>query len=324
MILRNWLLIGSAAISAAYVGCAQSTQYPLRLYDLNERQLLEKATTVVVAKTNGVEWESASQKIHWSSQFGVSSARLVRVRLSVEQVIRGRVDSSEVNAYYWAPEVFTNGRALHLPMQGERTVHYLVTDQSVLRYVADVMRSTTPVFTGYHRQPPRTIGTGAEAKIAAVLLTPGEEMSVGDFTRNLSTSTADSLFLVGFVGTLPLLKALAESPVWDVRWAACVQFYRSGYMGQDGCIDKLAPEAVKYGREAELRSLQSQRTDAQPRFRHAFFSDPIRTASDHAVFPGKTGIADFLNMLSRHPDKQIASRAREELQRVEGAAQRIE
>ena len=279
----------------------------------DERQLLEKATTVIVGKTVGVEWESARQQISWSKQPGVTSVRLFKVKLSVEQVIRGTRDDAEVTAFYWAPEVFTNGSSLHMAMQGERAIHYLVTDRGVLRYVTDLVRSTTPVFTGYHRQLPKAIGSGAEAKIAAILLTPGEGLNVAEFITNLSTAAADSLQLVGFVGTLPLLEALANSPVWDVKWAACVQFYRSGFMGHDRCIDNLAPEAIAHGRGAELRSLRSQRTDAEPRFRHAFLSDPIRTAKEYALLPGKSGVADFLKMLAQHPDKQIAIRAQEEL-----------
>ncbi|MCC7154887.1 MAG: hypothetical protein IT161_09960 [Bryobacterales bacterium] len=314
MIFRNKLILGLMVFGVLQPGCANSARYPLRLYDLDERQLLDQATTVLVGRTLGAQWETARQEIRWSGQYGVSSVRLVKVRLSVEQVIRGTEDDkTEVTAYYWAPEVFTNGRALHLPMQGERAVHYLVTGQGQVRYVADVMRSTTPVWTGFHRQPPKAIGTGAEAKIAAVLLTPGEGMNVARFVTNLSTATGESLRLVGFVGALPFLKALADSPVWEVQWAACVETYRSGFIGHDGCIDKLAPEAVKHGREVELRNLQSQRTAAEQRFRHAFLSDPVRVAKDYAPLPATSGIADFLTMLAQHPDKKIAARAQEEL-----------
>jgi hypothetical protein len=313
MLLRNWLLLGAAIIIVFQVGCAQNARYPLRLFDLDERQLLGEATIVIVGETLAVEWESARQEIHWTRQYGVSSVRLVKVRLSVEQVIRGSAESSEVTAYYWAPEVFANGRALHLPKQRERAVHYLVTDQGVLRYVADVMRSTTPVFTGYHREPPSAIGSGDEEKIAALLLTPGEGMDVATFTMNLSTAVGDSLRFVGFVGTLPLLESLSGSPVWDVKWAACVEFYYSGFEGHDGCIDRIAPKAIAHGRHAELSKLEGQRAAAAAQFRHRFLSDPLRAAKDNARLPGNSGIVDFLSMLALHPDNQIATRAQEEM-----------
>jgi len=296
------------------VGCAHSARYPLRLYDLEERQLLEKATTVIVGRTTEAQWEPARQPISWNRQPGISTARLVKVRLSVEQVIRGTANDSQLMAYYWAPEVFTNGSSLHLPIRGERAVHYFVTEQGVLRYVTDLVRSTTPVFTGAHSQPPKAIGASVEAKIAAILLTPGEGMNVGEFTTNLSTAAADALQFVGFIGTLPLLEAFGKSSVWDVKWAACVQLYRSGFMGHDGCIDKLAPEASEHGRETELRTLQAQRANADSRFRHAFLADPIRTAKDYALLPGNAGIADFLRVISQHPDKELAVRAQKELE----------
>lgn len=313
LLSTNVLFIGLAAMGFE-VGCARSARYPLRLYDLKERQLLEKATTVIVGKTMEAQWETARLRINWSRQPGVSSVRLVQIRLSVEQVIRGTANDSQLTAYYWAPEVFSNGSSLHMPERGQRAVHYLVAEQGVLRYVTDLVRSTTPVFTGAHNQPPNAIGAGAEAKIAAILLTPGGGMNVGEFTRNLSTTAADSLQLVGFIGTLPLLKALGKSSVWDVKWAACVQLYDSGFMGHDGCIDRLAPEAAEHGRGMELRALQAQRANADSRFRHAFLADPIRTAKDYALLPGNGGIADFLRVIAQHPDKELAERAQKELE----------
>jgi len=311
---RSKLLFGLMVFNIVQVACVQSERYPLRLYDLDERQLLDQATKVILGRTLDAQWQTARQEIRWNRQYGVTSVRLVKVRLSVEQVILGTEnDNPEITVYYWAPEVFTNGRALHLPAEGERAVHYLVTDQGVVRYVADLMRSTTPVWTGHHRHSPTAIGSGAEARIAALLLTPGEGMNVARFVTNLSTATGDSLRFVGFAGTLPLLKALADSPVWEVQWAACVETFRSGFIGHDGCIDKLAPEAVAHGSKAELLSVQSQRVGAEERFREVFLSDPVQVAKDSALLPGKSGIADFLSMLAQHPDKQVAAAAQETL-----------
>jgi hypothetical protein len=277
-------------------------------------QLLNSATTVILGKTLSAEWTSAAQPIRWSAQYGVSSVRLVKVKLSVEQVIRGSVENSEVTAYYWAPEVYTHGRALHTPSLGARSVHYLITGQGVLRYVADVMRSSTPVFSGHHRQSPWAAGSNDEAKIVAILLTPGEGMDVTRFSSNLGTATFDSLWLAGFNDTLPLLNALTESPIWDVKWAACVQLYLGGFEGQAGCIDQLAAEAIANGREAELRQLERKRKAASARFRQKFLSDPLRTAEESGILPGSRGVADYLEMVARHPDQEIALRAQQALQ----------
>lgn len=309
-ICRVALFVGFALGQA---GCNQNARYPLRLLQLNDRELLEKAAIVVIGTTENFQWESARLPVNWSKQAGVSSARLVKAKLSVEQVIRGAVDGREAIAYYWAADVFTNASSLHLSARGERAIHYLVKEGDVLRYVVDLVRSTTPVFSGAHRQGPSSSSGGADKELAAILLTPGEGMDVAEFTKNLSTTVADALQLAGFTRTLPLLETLQRSPVWEIRWSACVQLFRSGFMGHTDCLDMLASDAVKHGREAELRSLQAQRTNAEPRFRHAFLSDPIRTAKDYALLPGNSGVADFLNMLAQHPDKQIAARAQEEL-----------
>lgn len=311
-VFRSRLLQGLLLTGVVEVGCAQSARYPLRLYALDERQLLAKASTVFVGETVGVEWQRTGRPINWVVQAGVRSARLVRVQLAVEQVVVGSVRNPVVTAYYWAPEVFTNGHSLHLPAQGERAVHYLVTEGDVLRYVADIGKSTTPIFSGYHGPSP-TVGASAESKIAALLLTPGERMNVAEFIRNLSTAAGVSLQLVGFAGTRPLLKTLAEDGPWDVKWAACVQLYRSGFVGQDTCIDELAPEAVKQGLEDEVKRLRIQRAIAGREFRKAFLADPIRQAKEYACLPGDSGIADFLSIVSQHPDNLIAARAKETL-----------
>lgn len=312
--VRNTTLLGLTVLGLLHGGCTQGAQYPLRLHDLMQWQLLDSATTVIVGKTLSSEWTSARQPLRWSRQYGVSSARLAKVNLSVEQVIRGSVENSEVTAYYWAPEVYTHGRALHTPSLGARSVHYLITDQGVLRYVADVMRSSTPVFSGHHRQRPWAAGAPDESRIAAILLTPGDGMDVAKFTSNLGTTTFDSLWLAGFNDTLPLLNALTESPTWDVKWAACVQLYLGGFEGQDGCIDRLAAEAVANGREAEVRKIEGGRRAASARFRQRFLSDPIQTAEELGILPGSRRIADYLEMVARHPDQEIALRARQALQ----------
>lgn len=314
LICVRLLLVLSLAL-AVQTACGHGQRFPLRLYDLGERELLEKADTIVVGKTVGIEWDSARQPIRWSRQYGVSSVRLVRVRLSVEHVIRGAVDGPEVIVHYWAAEAFTNGVSLNLPSKEARAVHYLVTEDGRLRYVVDLVRSTTRLFSGYHRKAPEAAGRSAEARISSMLLTPGEGVNVEEFVTNLPTAAGTSALLAGYVQTLRYLEALAGSPNWDVRWGACLQLHRGSFKGQDRCVDQMAPEAVAHGHERELREIQSLRSAAEPRFQRAFLSDPIRTAKAYAVLPGERGVADFLGMLERHPNQQIATRAREELRK---------
>lgn len=293
--------------------CGDSSRYPLRLYDLTNRQLLERATLVVVGTTADAKWEPARRPISWSMQPGVSSAGLVKVRLNIEQVIRGEVNSGQITAYYWGADIFTNASSLQLPNMGERrAVHYLVREQGILRYVRDIMRSTTVVFSGGHLKPAAFTTETAEQTIARILLTPGEGMDAGEFTHNLPTTVADALQLAGFTETLPLLRDLSANPDWNVKWSACVQLYRSAFIGQDGCIDNLLPTAREHGRESELRALQLQRTNAH--FRNAFLADPIRIAKDYALLPGNAGIADFLRIIAQHPHKELAARARKALE----------
>jgi hypothetical protein len=297
------------------VGCAQSTTYPLRLFSLTERELLDKATVVVIGTTSSAQWEGKTVPISWARQPGVSSVQLVRLKIAVERTLRGTTKDDQITVCYWAAAVFTNASSLNLPAIGQRGVHYLVSEHGTLRYVTDVVRSATVVFSGRHQQMPKSNGSAADVEIARTLLTPSEDMAVSEFTEHLRTATADSLQLVGFSGSLPLLRVLEKSSRWELKWNGCVQLMKSGFMGQGECIDRLSGIAEEHSKTLEFRALQAQRGRAETAFKRAFLANPVGTAKDYALLPGTDGIVDFLRLITQHPDKELSIRAQSELDR---------
>jgi hypothetical protein len=301
--------------------CGAQAEYPLRLYDLKEHELMDKADMVVVGVTEAIQNGSRSIPIKWDRQYGVVSVRLVSARISVEEVIRGQVTGGSVVVRYWAADQFTNAHSLSLPelSVGRRAIHYIVNAHEGLRYVADIVSSTTPVYSGAHKPAAPSGSTDEKTRLAQILLTPGEGNNNERFLANLGTSTSDALLLAGFERTLPLLRALAENSNISLRWSACVQMYRSAFFGQADCLDHIADRGLDAKQSSDLRELLVERARSQLRFKTAFLLDPIRTADEYAVLPSPEGVWDFLNLITKHPDQQLAERARTALgARVQG------
>jgi hypothetical protein len=295
--------------------CGSEAQYPLRLYDLKEHDLMEKADIVVVGITETVQRGSRSIPIRWDRQYGVASARLASVRITVEEVIHGQVTGGSIVVRYWAADQFTNAHSLSLPelSVGRRAIHYIVNAPEGLRYVADIVSSTTPVHSGAHRPPAPAGSTDEKTRLAQILLTPGDGMDRERFTANLGSSTSDALFLTGYQYTLPPLKALAQNPNLNLRWDACVQLYKSAFFGQDECLNHSSNGGSHPKHSSELGGLLAQRARTQLRFKTSFMADPIRTAEEWAVLPPPEGKWDFLNLIAKHPDQKLAKRARRAL-----------
>jgi hypothetical protein len=292
--------------------CSAVDHVPIRLHNWDEPDLVKNANLIVLATTHRVEWEPVAIKVQWNLQPGVRSARLVRLDLQVEQVIRGTLKDVKIPVGYWAADVFTNASALHLPFTNERDIHYLTDDHGIYRYVADIVRSQTEVFSGAHNRATTSTDDTDQLRIAKVLLTPGERINAELFARNLATSTIRSLELVGFMRTLPLLRNLLQYQHPQVMWSTCVQMY--SFIGQDSCIDQLASHQLAGSRGQELDTLLATRKRGNVAFARAFLSDPLHTAKQYAVLRGDEGILDFLHLIAQHPDRTLAARALAELQ----------
>lgn len=299
------------ALLVAQLGCS-AQRPPVHLNRWDERDLVKNATIIVLGTTTRVEWSDLSTEIHWSDETSIRTARLARVTIAVERVIRGPVPSNQVDVTYWAAAGFNNAASLNLPIIGERAVHYLRREDQLYRYVTDLVRSKTPVFSGSHRQGPRSADTSDEQAIAALLLTPSENADYASFSKNLGTSTAESLYLVGFTGTLPLLRELLKSKRPEVTWSACVTLAEYAFFGHEGCIDHLKDHPLASLHEEELKSLLGARSAALNNFTRGFLDTPSETARSYATIPGEAGIADFLRMIAQG-DSSLASRATEEL-----------
>lgn len=293
------------------VSAGEDARYPTRYFNLNESGLLQRADTIVVGTIADVTWGKTSIPANWTGQPFIETARLVTVRVVIENVIRGAVKTGELTVRYWGAGIYTNAHSLNRPIVGERALHYLVKENDGFRYVTDVIRSTTLVSSGTHPGSMIPGNTGAEVKIARILLTPGEDCDPAEFASGLGAAVQHSLELVGFTGTLPLMQALLQDPDVRIIEGACDEMYKQPFFGQESCIDKLKGRAGMS--DPRLKQLREGRIMATSHFKNAFREDPIRTAKEYSVLSGTNGIADFLHLIALHPDTQIAKRAQAEL-----------
>jgi hypothetical protein len=290
-------------------GCARA-QLPLRLLDLKEASLIKNATLIVVGKTSRVDWQTETQPIAWSAEPGVLDARLVRIQLAVEGVIRGSLRKDSITVTFWAAGAFTNGRSLNLPVAGERAIHYLTENDGTIRYVTDIVRSATVLESGYHEVNLAETTDRALSEIAALPVIPGREMDHDAYLRNLGSAIAHASGLIGLTGALPLVRGLLTSEDRQISTAACIQLYRNGFIGQAECLDRLGTSQRE---DASLHQILKQREAFEPRFKASFLANPLRTAAEYAVLPGDQGISDLLRLLLQYPDAAVARRAQDEL-----------
>ncbi len=294
--------------------CGSTDRFPLRLRPQTERGLLEAATIVVVATAIKADDQEKGRSLEWKEQPGVSNVALVRVVLKVEQVIRGHLAAGNAVVYYWAAGVFTNASGLHSSFIGMPAIHYLVEERGSLRYVTDVVRSATLIASGGHSL--QTLPRTEAAQIATILLMPGTGVDYSLFTHELHSSVIRSIQLAGYMGTLPLLRGLLRNPKWEVRWGACKALHELSFAGQDGCLETESFDARNHSLESEWQRMIQSKASFDSMFKDAFLHDPIDTAKSRAILPGAGDVRDYLELISLHPDRQLAQRAQKALENI--------
>ena len=286
---------------------------PLILRDVSVRDEARSATVIVLIMTKAFQLSSDVVTINWPSRPGISSSRLVKVGLQVEQVIAGEIGNRDLQVMYWAPETFTQAGSLDYPVIGEIAVHYLIGKSGILRYVRDLIGGKTMVYFGSHINQSTGGRMSPETKIIDVLLTPGAGINVDSFANHLGSSVSQSLLLAGFTETFPFVRKLLSYRNPLIQWKACVSLYEEGFVGQDGCVDGLITNPLAASRSAELKHVMDLRKASNDRFSRAFLADPLKTVASYSVLPGRDGLRDFLGLIATHPDPKLAAKAKAEL-----------
>ena len=303
-------LAGAWCFALLLLGCGPANDFSVRPHPLRERELFDTAALIVVATQSSTKTLGQSRTIRLPETLGGhTTIELVEVRLKIEETIRGTAPKQELSVLVWTARnpPYPPGVGV---WPGQRAIHYLVQDGLHLRYATDIFRSST--YVGDVRTVGRSAGESDAARAADFLLSPPVNAGSESFALSLSTKVGQSLFLIGFQETWPRLEALRRDPDPAVSISACLALYHYGFFGQDSCIAALSQRVLPTSPSSlrsELTQAATMRQSSIARFKKRFLEDPIAAARDYRTLPGEDGWQDFLRMMVRHPDREIASRA---------------
>jgi hypothetical protein len=128
----------------------------------------------------------------------------MRVKSTVELVIKGTFEYLVIEFYFYA---WPTRNLFHVD---DRYVVFLKKQGGVWRAVRDNEPSAIEVGTGRQSKLPRTDQTAPKARIAALLLTCGEDIREKPFRRLLIPSVVRAEEWIGYCRTRVLLTRLME------------------------------------------------------------------------------------------------------------------
>jgi hypothetical protein len=155
-------------------------------HDMTFTQMIEASSMIIVGQVQSLQY--AGESIQAVDDTGHRGRwQLVRVRTTVERLLKGAADHRLVYFYFYVSLGPTSGdwNALHA---GDRCVFFLVTEHGILRSIRDHWRSCIEIGTGRHSKLPLTEENNIEERIGALLLTPGDDLVPERFHRLISQS----------------------------------------------------------------------------------------------------------------------------------------
>jgi hypothetical protein len=140
--------------------------------------------------------------------------QLTRIRLQIEQVLKGPLGGDRLNFYYYTYSL-ENDRDLGVPrfrpIPGDRRIFFLQGFDGGYRSVGDVTDYTLAVKSGYHRRD-FCGGKPIGCCIAETLLTPGEGYDPRRFAPTVGQTAAVAKVLCSQDRALELVQELERSP----------------------------------------------------------------------------------------------------------------
>ena len=147
---------------------------------------------------------------------------LRRVDVSVEGVIKGKVDGHRLSYLYYASLGSHTGHPHNLVYPGQRAIVYLRTEGTSLRATNDVYVSHTNLVTGRHNIHTVTDDEAAREQIVRLLLLPGKGADVSAYLSALDRITEAASGIVGDARTAEYLRRLLQFPDVRIQSRACI------------------------------------------------------------------------------------------------------
>jgi hypothetical protein len=231
--IRIW---GSAwplllVLSAFWLGCNRVptlVDYPEYMELRDKHPQRDLPPSIVIVGTIGEDVRVAAPLTsHWDPKLIL---QLRKVRVSVENVLRGDLAASQLEVFYFTFAMnYSGGPPLGSWYQGTRRLLFLQRDSGVLRMACDGVAScATVVKTGYHPNLKADPGTPLAAALAELFLSKGEGVSDPDFASAIVQGQGEYEFVTqrefGHVDhqyAVAKLWLLSTSKVPAIRKSAC-------------------------------------------------------------------------------------------------------
>jgi hypothetical protein len=158
-----------------------------------------------------------------SSSTPAIKVELVRVRVAVENVLKGRVTHPEIDFFYFRYSAYTRidiGVFAYQPQRGDHRVFFLREENGIFRAVKDVTDYTLQVHSGSHQGTAPPPGSSLREGVGWVLLTPGRGMKDAVFAEYLNTAFHDAVLMSSDTYALNLLNPLLKSDSAAIRTEA--------------------------------------------------------------------------------------------------------
>jgi hypothetical protein len=140
--------------------------------------------------------------------------QLNRLKVSVEEVIKGSVRSNTIEFYYFTYSTDNTvdlGVRRYIPSLGQRRIFFLKPSDSFYRSVGDVTDYTLQVGSGVHA-PGFCRGKEPGCCIAEMLLIPGRDLNVDMFVQGLYKAGFAAKLLCSVTVTQDLVRRLTRNP----------------------------------------------------------------------------------------------------------------
>ena len=237
---RVLLQVALLAVAALQMAFSQQSQPKLDFrwrHDMSFTQMIEASSVIIVGQVRSLQYVGAS--IQAVDDTGYQGRwQLVRVRTTVEHLLKGAADDRLVCFYFYVSLGPTSGdwNALHA---GDRCVFFLTTEHGTPRAIRDHWRSCIEIGTGRHFKLPLTEENSIEERIGALLLTPGDGLVPERVHRLISQSVTLGEEWLGCCRTRELLVSLSHHRSEDVRAAAVDQLKIRSYDSDDCACPEL-------------------------------------------------------------------------------------
>jgi hypothetical protein len=243
-------------------------------------------------------------------------ARLSKLEVHVETILRGQVKHSDLNVtcHAWTGGGWPKGRPVrHSPTTGPSLFFIRHIDDNVAFCAQDLYTSSYPVVCSLVVKP---ASKTVELAVADALLGSGTNCDIHRLESQMYIGSAiDSVnALLGWIEVAKRLDDIVQRSTGAAKKNVCIveaQFV----LGHDACLDTLSVDrTLDESETSEVARLRNQRSAQSHEIIEWLHTDPVRWVSGRTSSEPWRQV-DFLNLLLQHPNVEIRTLAFEVLKK---------